>query len=160
MELSLTTNYLMEKISKKRLKKNVSSEKIPTFGQRTSPFKKNADRHKNLSDLIKERKIQYGDTKFWSTNNDSDYDLHEMDQKGKVKTNMILESKVTKSKKNKPKNKRAKIKDIIGCSDSDSELPEGVDSKTTIESNIWIKQKNTSYKYKAPKKPAVSFSIS
>ena len=148
----------MDKISKRRLKKDKSTERAHSFVQRSSPFKKTADRHRNLWDLIKERKIQYGDTKFWSTNNDSDYDLHELHQSGKNKENLFNGSKINKSKKNKTKNKRAKIENVFNYSNSDSELPEGVDSKMTIESNIWIKQKNTSYKYKIKKRQPVIIS--
>ena len=124
----------------RRLKKNKGGGK--TF----SPFKysitKNKfQRHKNLKDLINERKQQYGE-KFISTtlDSDEDYGFAEARQPKKPKKSY---NSCAKSKGRGKSKKVVTVDDYLNGADSNSDVEECVNSKRLIESNIWIKRRNT-----------------
>lgn len=142
----------MNKLSNKRLKKNSGFEGMKVSGFGVSPFKKNGERERNLNDLIKDNQKRFGGKFIAMDNMDSDYDIQEMKPNVKTKTSFVMESKLTKNKKKKGGNKRQKLEEIFHGMESDSDLPDCVGSKTTIESNIWIKQRNTSYNYKSSRR--------
>jgi hypothetical protein len=142
----------MNKLQAKRLKKNENEGKPSRF--KFSPCK--MQRPKNLQDLINENNRKTG-SKFLSMNNDSDedYGFDEINPNKKSKTSFQFKSKITKTKKNKGKRGRGvsckTVEEYLGGAESSDER-DFVNSKTTIESNIWIKQRNTSYKFKGGKR--------
>lgn len=139
----------MNKLQKKRLKKAGDEGRSSKF--KTSPFK--IKRPKNLQDLIDEQQQKSGG-RFFSVNNDNDedYEFAEINQNKKSSTSFKIKTKVTKTQKNKGKRRRGKssktVEEYLRGADSSDEQ-DVVNTKTTIKSNIYIEQKNTSYNLKA-----------
>ena len=149
--METSKNQNSRKPYKKRLKKNEFKEKQEQTGRfKITPEKVKTDftRHRKLTDLIKENESKYG--KSFNSMNDCDYDSDDYQVQGFTKaknhTSIIMKSKTTKSQKAKTKKKKT-VQDFFDDR-IDSEEDNYVKSKTTVESNIWIKRSNTSYKKK------------